>query len=353
MPQLHVRADRCAHTRLTTSRCDACVQACPTQAWTLQDDGLSLDTNRCDGCGLCVVACPLEALETDAPALLLSARAPRTLWLACERTDGVDVAHKGRVTCLHGLPVHWLLQQARSHGITRITCASGDCCGCPRQPVAALRLQARWQSWTQRHPDDALPPLTHLPPARWCQHTQDLSAPDPSRRRFLSGRVAPPGPATKHGTGPDRGLGSGALSEVAPVRGVRPLAQWQLDWDLQRCTWCMVCVHLCPTQALDTTPDDTQEHRQSLSVQTDACSGCGLCVDGCDLAVLSLHALANPSRGRPRTFPLQRTSCTRCRVDFWRLVSAGGQYPPGDATVCPTCARGKPRWEQRVIQRQD
>ena len=61
MPQLTVDAERCAHQRIADSRCRACVDACPHNAWQLHPDGLGFDTDACDDCGQCVAACPLEA----------------------------------------------------------------------------------------------------------------------------------------------------------------------------------------------------------------------------------------------------------------------------------------------------
>jgi ferredoxin len=359
---VHIRADSCARARLTTSRCDACVRSCPTGAWSLDDEDLCFDPERCDACGLCVVVCPLEAIETDPPALLIGSDTPRTLWLACDKAGVPAGAGQGTVPCLHGLPVPWLVQQARKHHVARIACASGDCSQCARQPPSGQRLPHRWKEWERCHPHSGpLPPLVATAPADWQRRTQGLHAPDTSRRRFLWGRLAPAAAALHNS---DR-VGSGRLAEVAPTDGGLPWARWQLHLNLQQCTWCMVCVHLCPTQALGTTAaDDTEERTLALHVNTRACSGCGLCVDGCDLSALSLQALATPSQGGTRTYPLQRVICSRCRVDFWRLNPVERQCTPGstdshasgaegEAPVCPTCVRGKTRWTQRVVQHQD
>lgn len=50
----------------------ACLMVCPSQAYTVRDDGLVvLDREKCTGCGLCVSACPYDAvvmLKTDGKA---------------------------------------------------------------------------------------------------------------------------------------------------------------------------------------------------------------------------------------------------------------------------------------------
>jgi formate hydrogenlyase subunit 6/NADH:ubiquinone oxidoreductase subunit I len=126
----------------------------------------------------------------------------------------------------------------------------------------------------------------------------------------------------------------------------------------------MVCVHLCPTLALATSPAGSGHGSQTLNINTNACSGCGLCVDGCDVGALSLRPLARPAPESTRAFPLQRATCGRCKVDFWQPAPVKRQSTQGPPVpnaggagqknpICPTCVRGKPRWEQRVIQHQD
>ncbi len=55
--------ERCVHSRCEVAECTRCIDACPQQAWLLDDDNLSIDTSLCDGCGLCITACPEAALS--------------------------------------------------------------------------------------------------------------------------------------------------------------------------------------------------------------------------------------------------------------------------------------------------
>ena len=357
-PPLTIHAERCAHTRLNSARCEACVQACPTAAWSIDDDGLAFDTDRCDRCGLCVVACPLEALALDAPALRIDSGQPRTLWLACERTPGAPANDPGQPACLHGLPALWLQQQAQRHHASRIACSHGDCEHCERQPPAEQRLPARWVALLRRQrgptaapaPTTAAPPtpqLVFVSPAEWQQQARRLAAPDTSRRRFFSRWLEP---AAALGAGTAGRMDSGRLAEVGD--GPLPGARWTLDWDQQRCTWCLVCARLCPTGAIHTAADGPDSPRQALVLQPGRCSGCGMCSDGCDQAALALRD-AEPEAAEQR-FTLQRLRCSRCQVDHWRLAGAGPQYEAvataPDDRICPTCRQGKPHWQARVVQ---
>ena len=58
-------AARCVHGLCPVATCEACVAACPRSAIECTDDGLELDIEACDGCGLCVPACP-EAARSSA-----------------------------------------------------------------------------------------------------------------------------------------------------------------------------------------------------------------------------------------------------------------------------------------------
>ena len=57
-----ILAERCVHSRLETASCQACVDSCPQGAWVLDDASLGINTETCDGCGLCAAACPQAAI---------------------------------------------------------------------------------------------------------------------------------------------------------------------------------------------------------------------------------------------------------------------------------------------------
>jgi electron transport complex protein RnfB len=46
----------------TCEGCGVCVERCQMEALTLKDDKVALDLNRCIGCGLCVTTCPTDSL---------------------------------------------------------------------------------------------------------------------------------------------------------------------------------------------------------------------------------------------------------------------------------------------------
>ncbi len=62
-------AERCVHSLCEVASCTRCVDACPREAWVLDDASLKIDTARCDGCGLCVAACTESALVGHNPVV--------------------------------------------------------------------------------------------------------------------------------------------------------------------------------------------------------------------------------------------------------------------------------------------
>ena len=151
MPQLTVDAERCAHQRIADSRCRACVDACPHNAWQLHPDGLGFDTDACDDCGQCVAACPLEAIALPAPLPAVADTRPRALLLACEHAGLPDRAPgasqtAGRVRCVHGLSPDLLMEWSTHHRAEVLRVATGDCTRCERGPRdTQADLAHRWQ----------------------------------------------------------------------------------------------------------------------------------------------------------------------------------------------------------------
>ena len=60
-----VSAERCLHAKNKASTCDICVQACPTEAITVQDQTVQLNPDACIRCGLCLHDCPTGVFAGD------------------------------------------------------------------------------------------------------------------------------------------------------------------------------------------------------------------------------------------------------------------------------------------------
>ncbi|MDY6966447.1 MAG: 4Fe-4S binding protein [Halobacteriota archaeon] len=42
--------------------CEVCVDECPNEAISMENDLAKVDESKCDDCGTCVDACPTEAI---------------------------------------------------------------------------------------------------------------------------------------------------------------------------------------------------------------------------------------------------------------------------------------------------
>ena len=49
----------------TCSGCGECVDACPLDAITMENDKAVVDDDTCGDCGACVDGCPTEAITVD------------------------------------------------------------------------------------------------------------------------------------------------------------------------------------------------------------------------------------------------------------------------------------------------
>lgn len=47
------------------SGCGSCVDACPVEAIEMKDDIAVVDADTCTDCGACIDACPVEAITLD------------------------------------------------------------------------------------------------------------------------------------------------------------------------------------------------------------------------------------------------------------------------------------------------
>lgn len=313
--QPEVEADLCVHSMNLSASCTACVDACPLQAWILDDSQLGLDTSVCDGCGLCISACPEAAIQPlYRPSKYHWNRRDIAL-AACERAglDETDAV----VPCVHGFGIRDLLI-LYSHGVKDFMVTCGDCSQCDRGACSRLG-----QSVTQINrvlEQRGLPPMHYyeLSPDKWIynKNTAMMPAkgPEIGRRSFLRravGMLATDRSVEEKLT-IDKETWSTPLGRLLPPGDNQTILPFSLAIDINSCNGCDVCVRLCPHQAVTLDLDEV-ENRPSYNLKPDNCTGCGLCVDGCEVAAISINTWAIPTQIKVDLF---QARCPACGTDY-------------------------------------
>lgn len=285
-------ADRCLVARNGQGACSACFDACPHDAVRIGGH-VEIDKVDCTGCGLCIRACPSEALA-DPPRLQPGPA------LRCSQVAGDAPS----VRCLAQLSGPDLVRLAG--GADALTLARGACAGCKvggaqvpevversaaganallaphgrgllvnvrevkrlDAPVARERLSRRalLGAGARRAVEgaaEALAPLEAWLPA---------SAP-PDEPAGDETRAAPPEAARRY-----RILAASRPGPEAPV-------PWRLPRVADGCILCPACTRACPTGALTR---DLSGGQGALMLQPELCVGCDACVPACPVNVMSM-----------------------------------------------------------------
>lgn len=291
-----VRQDRCA----VGSGCHLCARACPRGVIEEGEGRLFIDKGRCEGCGVCLVACPQEAVDFPGQSLsqfeaqlavLLDfasrSAEPAGLLLTCEKAAPAlgELAAAGIsyssswlpvvVPCLGMVTPGWVFQAlARGAGaVGMVVCCSQ--CSLGQQQVISGRV-----GFCRR-----LLQQLGLPPGR----VQLVSA--TGRAKLLGLLQRPPlGQQTR----PPQMAGEVQLLDPQATAqalhhlacGLPRLADVEheyspfgaLNFRADGCTGCLACVFSCPAGALVAEGDGD---RVTIKYTGSACTGCGMCAEAC------------------------------------------------------------------------
>jgi ferredoxin len=307
-----VRGDRCVHAIIEQARCRACVTACPTGAWVIDDARLGIDPSRCDGCDLCVPACPEAAIvQRFRPATRKTAQG-HIAFAACGLSglggDGLPI-----MPCLHAIGITDLLRLARDQICCLVTTA-GDCATCPRGQGEGLgqRLVAVNRLLGER----GLPPLAHraATPASWREawlKADGLARQHPvSRRNFFRGAIQAPMKRLEETLERAEGgfVPPGRLLPGATPGDPVPLAP---VIDPALCSGCDACARLCPHAAISL--ENLAGRAQAYVIEAEQCSDCGICMDLCQTQAVTIRRWGPVPATR---IPLATGRCQACGVHF-------------------------------------
>ncbi len=326
-----IDADACVYATFDQANCKACVDACPRQAWVLDDDALGLDADACDGCGLCVPVCPGGALHIHFPWVIRSLGDQRIALLACEYSDSNE--NVDTLPCIHALGLRQLLQLYNA-GIKHLLVDTAECGKCTRHQQPDIHHQLEQLNSLLHERKKPVMKIFQRSSKLWKTifNTDDVSKQSLQlpRRHFLRGAIQ-----LHRLLSVSDPLNNPRLQTIPPGR-LLPITEnteqhwpWSPRLDENLCNGCDACIKLCPTDALQLIQD---EDTSSSGYQLDPadCTGCGICTTVCELQAITVH---KHSLSTPRTIRLNEKLCTACGNTF-HLPHSGTQSEVSFCRVC-------------------
>ncbi|WP_419600334.1 4Fe-4S binding protein [Thiolapillus sp.] len=263
--------------------CQACVDACPGKAWILTEESLGLDTDSCNGCGLCVSSCPSGALHMHFPWTIRHFGGKPLALFACGQAGLPD--SKDVMPCVHALGTRQLMVM-HTAGITDLLIAQGDCSSCPMICDRSILLQERIEHLNRLLSERHLAPMKLLSysNAVWrkiYKQEEIISRGTLLKRRdFLGGSasrklkqqmvILNPLNRSECQTIPPGALLPDAISENGRSW------PWAPRFESTQCNGCDACIRLCPTDALQLSNSDG---KAAYLIEEKYCTGCNICAD--------------------------------------------------------------------------
>lgn len=328
---LSINEDHCVAVRNRNASCRKCMDACFAAAITVSKNEVSLDAGACVNCGVCASVCPTSALSMEDPAerqVLVdvaksSDRAHGMCVIACARAVARHVADVERVTevpCLGHVSDHLLVKLAAA-GFDDVVLVDGQCDTCKYGAASPYISESVACAADLLEAVDAQVIFTRTSdfPEEVRATGRRANVRGEDRRGILmktgsyvkrvAGNVAQKtiddklGRTDKPRTLKDR-LGAGKSGRMPTFQ---PEANFALIEGLEQASE--------DVAALPTSEEAVSTRRFGrISVDVEACSGCGLCVLFCPTAALAHSEFETPEQDDKKYLEHSPELCTQCRL---------------------------------------
>jgi ferredoxin len=275
-------ADHCLRKINSFSTCTACQESCEKNAIIVGEYGIQIVKDICDGCGLCIPSCPVQALEGQSPNRI-----------TINQTLILDESLQ---------PTKYELLYFYKRGLRTISA--------PGMDGKLEKIIAKTNEVLGRIGKDPFRIVKELEPVP--EEQVRLSRRDFFSKLYFDSKKL-------------------ALSTVTPAKWrfdqdkfKRPgmfegWALFKVKLDPEKCTLCEACFRLCPGKAF--TVKDSM-----LKIDYSKCSGCSLCMDICRKKAVQIGTDVQPSVILEIT--ILHLNCKKCFCDYlgWE-----------EADTCPIC----------------
>ena len=328
---VHFEEAKCAHSRASRSGCSRCLDICPTNAISTNGDSVKIDPYICAGCGSCSAVCPSGAANYDDPPFNFILQrinnlrsifnkydhqvAPRILFV--DKDFGIEFitlsARFGR-----GLPAdlipfdipnielisHAEILAALAGGFSEVIILTKEV-----STFSSLKLQINICRSILEHCGQAGQNRLRL------IETMDLETFEKEiYSKMHVEKIAEPVLLL----GEKREITRTAVKAMVASEDVIELPETspygEISVNTDKCTLCLACVSLCPTNALEDNAD-----RPELNFTETACIQCGICSTTCPEQAITLRPrlnLTNEALGQRVLNTEEPFECISCKTPF-------------------------------------
>lgn len=322
-----IHAERCLLQRHQGASCKYCVDACKTNAILLGDGIISVNDDRCTGCGSCLSVCPVECFETsDWTERSLIATTERlgldTYEFVCKSHPTPELGSEKQAilrvsACLAAISPGLWYELGQKYAVELRLEVCSDCIfGANARLIRqAIDLASNWLRSSGY--EERLTIHEDVDTSRSIQSKRVISAENPTlnRRDFLFGFARSSGSVDQalsclptdqfevedntklrpHLPNWLRGLAMVYQVNPAQLQEVPAAGDQETDQEIKPCLWptlsvanscaaCGACARYCPSGALSTA---VRDNKFQHIFYPGACIGCGLCAKVCSTRALT------------------------------------------------------------------